>query len=509
MRRTLSKSGRFCAYLRKSRDDRDAYGKPMTQEETLRRHRAWLEELADEHGLTVGEWYEEVVSGETILERPEMQRLLDDLDDGKWDGVLVVEVSRLGRPNTKEQGIICEYLEDAEVFVVTLEGVYDTTVEADMDYIEYGFQKARNDWKAINKTQKRGRIRSAKEGNYPFSRPPHGYDKVRVDGKPTIVPNAVAPFVVMAFEWVASGKSFGEVARELTRLHVPCDGIEWSYGVVGKMIRNEKYKGVSVLNRYKPVKRKRDGRKVRNVANPEKAWVRVKGNWEPLVSEELWESANIAGSRPPAVKKSVKVRNPLAGLLYCPKCGHAMRLVKDDKRVYGNPYRFMHATSAVCTVKSCNHDILMDALASELKSRIADMSVEVGGCDLRERESQEMRLTAMRESLAVVDRSLASLLRRLNHEVISEDEYRVSKAELTAERDDLMESIDALEAEMSRVIDFEVRNVTIHQAIDIMRSKATAEEVNRFLRTFIRRIEYENHGVGHNVHDIRLHIDFI
>lgn len=510
MRRPLPRDGRYCAYLRKSRDDRDANGKPMTQEETLRRHRAWLQELTMDYMIEVKHWYEEVVSGEIIDDRPEMQKLLDDLDEGKWDGVLVIEPSRLGRPNTKEQGIICEYLEDAEVFVVTLEQYYDTTDEADMDYLEYGLQKARSDWKTINKIQKRGRIRSAREGNYLYSVPPIGYDRARINNAPTIVPNEMAEYVVQAFKLVAWGKSFREVAFEFERLGLPSRGFEWTYHSIGNMIRNERYKGVQVLNKYKPVKRKRNGKKIRGVMNPESEWVRIKGNWEPLVSEELWEAANVASRcRKPAKKRGTGIRNPLAGLLYCPKCERAMRMLKDTKKVHGNLFRFMHASSRRCKVKSCSYDKMMDALVTELKSRLVDTSVEVSGVDVRERDVQEKRLDALRENLSVVERSLSKLLHRLNHEMITEEEYVESKASLMAEKEDLSEAIRETEIEMSRIVDFETRNVTIHQAIDLLRSDATAEEANKFLRTFIKRIYYTNDGVGLDVHDIKLKIEFI
>ena len=50
----------------------------------------------------------EVRSGESIAARPEMQRLLNDVEDGRWAGVLVMEVERLARGNTTDQGIVAD-----------------------------------------------------------------------------------------------------------------------------------------------------------------------------------------------------------------------------------------------------------------------------------------------------------------------------------------------------------------------------------------------------------------
>ena len=73
---------RYAIYLRKSRADAEA--EAMGQGETLARHRRTLTELAAARGLDIGETYEESVSGDTIADRPEMQRLLSDVQAGRW-----------------------------------------------------------------------------------------------------------------------------------------------------------------------------------------------------------------------------------------------------------------------------------------------------------------------------------------------------------------------------------------------------------------------------------------
>lgn len=507
MRRDIPVNGRFCGYSRKSRDDYDAFGKPMSREETLRRHRAWLDELADRHGITLDVVYEEVVSGETIEDRPMVQQVLEELADGKWDGVLCVDESRLARGGSKDRGIMCEFLEASGAFVITLDKVFDTTEEDDMETLEHGLARAHDHWKAINKFLKRGCIRSAAEGWYPYSRPPFGYDKIHVGKYPSLEPNAYAKYVVMAFEWIADGESLGEVARRFTRMGVPCEGPEWTFGRIGCMIKNEKYKGWNVFGTVKTVKRwSREERKMvkKRVPVPEKEWRRSKTKYDAIVSEDLWERAN-AQINHPCTRKGLGIRNPFAGMLYCPKCNRAMRMIKDTQN---GRWRISHAVMITCNVKSCYLDQMMDAFIDELKSRIEDYPVEVGGKSKRDR-MKERELDTLRNNLAVVDRSLKSLLNRLNHEIITEDEYRESKVDLTAEREGIAASIDAIEAEMSKAVDIEARNVTIHQAIDLLRSEATPEEANRFLRSFIRRIWYRNEGVAFMEQKIKLDIDFL
>lgn len=76
----------YAKYLRKSRFDRD-YAE-MSVEETLKRHEAILDRLAGERGYRVTKTYYEVVSGESIAARPEIQscwrRSTQDCTPGCW-----------------------------------------------------------------------------------------------------------------------------------------------------------------------------------------------------------------------------------------------------------------------------------------------------------------------------------------------------------------------------------------------------------------------------------------
>ena len=80
-------------YLRKSRKD-DEYS-VASNEDVLARHELLLRDTAKRNKIIVSEIYREVRSGDSISARPMMQQLLSELADGRWDGVLVVEIERL------------------------------------------------------------------------------------------------------------------------------------------------------------------------------------------------------------------------------------------------------------------------------------------------------------------------------------------------------------------------------------------------------------------------------
>lgn len=94
----------YCIYLRKSRKDLEA--EQHGEGETLARHERALLALAKKNNLIISNIYREVVSGETIAARPVMQQLLREVEQNLWDGVLVMEVERLARGDTIDQGVV-------------------------------------------------------------------------------------------------------------------------------------------------------------------------------------------------------------------------------------------------------------------------------------------------------------------------------------------------------------------------------------------------------------------
>ena len=72
-------------YLRKSREEIDE-----RREETLKRHENILFDYCSRNNLNIVKTYREIVSGESIEKRPQMQLLLDDVKNKLYDGVVVV-----------------------------------------------------------------------------------------------------------------------------------------------------------------------------------------------------------------------------------------------------------------------------------------------------------------------------------------------------------------------------------------------------------------------------------
>ena len=170
-----------CIYLRKSRADREAEARG--EGETLARHERILLDLARSRNYNVGAIYREIVSGETISARPVMQQLLREVEAGSWDGVLVVEVERLARGDTIDQGVVSRAFQFSDTKIITPTKTYDPDNEFDEEYFEFGLFMSRREYKTIKRRLNAGRIASVKEGKYCGSKPPYGYERVKLHGE--------------------------------------------------------------------------------------------------------------------------------------------------------------------------------------------------------------------------------------------------------------------------------------------------------------------------------------
>lgn len=169
-------------YLRKSRKDSD-YFKDEPIEKTLLRHEKQLQEWAiNTFGIKIPEnnIFREVVSGDTIEDRPKMQEVLNKIESNDIKAVLCIEIERLARGNTIDQGIIAQAFKYSNTKIITPHKIYDLDNEDDLAYFEDGLYQSRKYLLYTKRILKRGRIRSVQDGKYIGSTAPYGYKKKKL-----------------------------------------------------------------------------------------------------------------------------------------------------------------------------------------------------------------------------------------------------------------------------------------------------------------------------------------
>jgi len=166
-------------YLRKSRSDDPL----LTVEEVLEKHETILDEWAERHlGAKIPEEnkFREVVSGETIEDRPEVKEVLRLVESPKYKAILVVEVQRLSRGDLEDAGRLIKLLRWSNTLVITPQKTYNLQDEYDRDAFERELKRGNEFLEYQKKIMGRGRNLSVSQGNFIGSIAPYGYNKIFV-----------------------------------------------------------------------------------------------------------------------------------------------------------------------------------------------------------------------------------------------------------------------------------------------------------------------------------------
>lgn len=518
----------YLIYLRKSRKDRDLELQTGNFD-TLQRHRDALMALAKQRGYLIAHVYEEVVSGDTIAERPEMQKLLAAVESGEYAGVLVMEVPRLARGNTRDQGTVAETFQYSGTKIITPDKIYDPADEADEEYFEFGLFMSRREYKSINRRLQRGRMASLNEGKFIAGTAPYGYRRVRIPHQKGYTLEQVpeqADVVREIFHLYTVGEpradgtvapvgSYG-IANTLNARGIPSPGgVKWTAASVRDVLKNPTYAGYLRWS-YRPNQKKMvDGSLV--VTSPVNKDMELrKGIHEPIISETTWTAAKSAmsGRSHAPVPGRKQITNPLAGILYCSVCGRSM--VQLPQGSHGAP--MIMCPTPKCPTVGSRRDVtesaLLDALRTWLKSyqvsAKAQENVEGDNAALTVK-SAEKALSRARKGLDGLNQQKSRLFDLLEQGVYTNDVFmersrvlagRIAEAEKQVES--LREHLISLrKAELSRKsIAPRIQNV-----LDVYDTLETPAEKNALLKTVLDHAVYSKTvGGRYRENDLRLYI---
>ena len=352
----------YCLYLRKSRADVEA--EAHGEGETLARHQQVLLALAQSKNLPIGEIYREVVSGETIAGRPVMQKLLYDIENRRWQGVLVMEVERLARGDTMDQGLVAQTFKYAGAKIITPGKVYDPNNEFDEEYFEFGLFMSRREYKTINRRLQNGRLASVKEGKYVGSQAPYGYQRCKLPhekGYTLEILSEEAELVQLIFQLYTIGEQQADgtqrplgaelIARRLNTLQMQSPRKEmWSASTIRDILKNPVYIGKIRWN-WRPIQKKmRNGQLVKERPRSQLGdYLIIDGRHPAIIDNPTWTAAQarMTSHTTPPIGANKKLKNPLAGLIRCGFCGRQM-----IRRPAGKPDK---PASLICPNPNCKN----------------------------------------------------------------------------------------------------------------------------------------------------------
>ena len=504
----------YAIYLRKSRADVEA--EKLGEGETLARHKKILTELAVRKDLYIGEIYQEIVSGETIEARPEIQRLISDCYAGKWAGILVVEVSRLSRGNQGDAQVILDCLNYANrnngVLIITPTKVYDVAHNHDdSEYLEFELFMSRREYKMIKRRMDRGREQAVVEGNYMGSYRPYGYDILKTKTARTLIPNEEeSPVVKNIFKWtVKDNMTPGGIARRLTAMGVPTytGETEWSIASIKTILTNPIYRGKVRWNDRMQVKTMVNGQLVtsRPRSNHTDRYMEFDGKHKKfaLVDEETFKAAaeRFYSDR---TKANLKLYNILAGILVCKNCGKVMHYQRYVHRPTTAP-RFLHPHSQLCKVKSVLESDVLNAVVHSLKLYIEDFAMKVDNLPDVNENTIESEIRALQKEIDKVEKKLSKLFDAWEDGNITDNEFVKRKTVNNDKIEFIKKQIDELEDSIPEKEEYEEKIMYLSDALDsLLDDKLDADIKNEYLKQIISKIEFSRENNEEFILDLYL-----
>lgn len=484
-------SGIVAMYLRKSQKDMEleSYG----EMETLAKHEQLLTELAKKQGLRVAKIYKEIVSGESIDDRPQMQALLNDIYQNKYDGVLVAEVERLARGATLDQGKVANAFKYTNTKIITPIKTYDPNNEYDEEYFEFSLFMSRKEFKTINRRMQQGKMLSVKNGNYLGVHAPLGYDIVKKGRERTLVPNDTAEIVKLIYKWFLEERlSPFQIAKRLTEMGYQTvrGGREWNKNYIWEILRNDLYRGKIRWNYRKVYREYKDDKLVKSIRRTKKGEAMiVDGKHEALISEEDFQRAQeILNIRSTPTNAHNGLKSPLAGIVKCKKCGKSMvRYVHKNART-----RLTHYHSITCKVKSTYFDEAYDSIIAGLENHVKEFEFKMtNDYELQEAQQRVKHLDLLERELAETYRQRKEIFTFFERKLYTEDEFLERKAISNDRIKELEATIEELRRNTTTSVDYSEKIVKFSHVIEALRDdEVSVVDKNNLLKDIIERIDY-------------------
>ncbi|QQR64774.1 recombinase family protein [Candidatus Kaiserbacteria bacterium] len=235
---------RYAIYVRKSTDTEDK------QERSLGDQLADCEELVLRHSLRVVKVIQESMSAKEPDIRPKYREMMNDLQAGKYDGIIAWHPNRLSR-NMREAGEIIDLLDKNIIKDLKFVSYTHTNDASGKMLLGITFVMSKQFSDNLSDSVTRGNRRSIEEGKY-INKAKHGYKKdrngyLRPDGKNFTL-------VTEAFQLRLQGKTIDEIATFLNKngysrqnsISGKSYTAHMQKAMAGKFMRDPVYTGVMV-----------------------------------------------------------------------------------------------------------------------------------------------------------------------------------------------------------------------------------------------------------------------
>ena len=417
----------------------------------------------------------------TNFERPAVQKLLDQIREGKINCIIVKDFTRFGR-NSIEVGYFMEMVFPLYgVRFISINDNFDSdTLHGDTGGINVAFKYLVSEFysRDLSIKYKSAKYVKFRRGEYQSKTCPYGYRK-GTDGR--MEPNVeTAPIVQMSFELARDGYKPNEIVKALFERHIPtpaeykaahgynghdisrCCGI-WPESSVIHILEDERYTGTYIIGKREVTEV--GGHRVR--MKDESQWVKIPEHHQAIISKELFDQAQTQRPRMKSPKKNARAY-PLRCKVFCGCCHHAM------PRTANKNHYFQCRHSKINEAAPCHglaiSEVELEGMLYEILSKQAQVILNVA--DLSNVGMLDVQLAEQAEYDKQINRCLdqkRALYERFILKQITMADYKREKAAVDSELDRLREIHSNLKVQTSQMeMDEKVKSTRTELAQEVV-----------------------------------------
>lgn len=462
----------MAAYCRLSKDD----GENKISESIENQMKLIREYVSKSEDLEIADVYiDDGYSGLYFADRPQFQRMMEDIYKGKIQGVITKDISRLGREHIETSNYIERVFPSLSIrYIAILDGV-DSVFHSNEELAQ--FKTLFNDMYSRDISKKiRGALSAQKKrGQFMSGFAPYGYIRDPEDKHHFLVDEEAAGVVRRIFCMYLEGYSRDGIARTLNEEDIlpPSEykrkvqglkyanarekaGVKgWAYPTINVILKNRVYTGAMIQHKSEKISYK--VRKYQYI--PEEKQYIVEGTHEAIISKDTFEQVRALmkkRSRTPGFLSEVKKVNPYAGFLVCGDCGYNMqRVTCRDGYECGTYHR---KGNTKCSSHFIKKEVLDSIVIYEIE-RQAELALKESDKDellkaadrrreIKKRcEEADQKIERLQKELTGVQKYKKKTYENYVDGILDKEEYLSYKSEYERQDQDIREKIRQTEQE--------------------------------------------------------------
>lgn len=498
----MNEKYKVAAYLRLSQEDgdKDVSDSIVSQKNIIEKK---VEELGEPYFIV--DYY--IDDGYTGLntDRPNFQRMIQDIEKGNINCIITKDLSRLSRNSFEANYYIELYFLERDIrYISVLDHVDTGTKNANNDMIQ--FKTLINDWysKDISRKIKSSVWARKEKGMFMGSIAPYGYKKSKEDKHKLVISNAEARVVKKIYEEYSKGKSILEIIDELQSNHIPSPNnssnhgeirYQWREETIRRILSNKVYLGH--IEYGKRINLSYKSKKVKYI--PPEEWKIAYHRHEPIITQELFDKVQKQRNTNKTIKRK-KHEWCLNGLVKCKECEAKMSLkveyqrdnsneIKSKKIYCLNGLKRYRGKNCIKGSKGLDEEILNQVIRRNLKETLEILDKErIKDLVLKQQKENEVKdnKELFGKELAKVEHDMKMLYLDYQEGLLDKEDYKNYYKERRDERNRIRNEFEILQKEENN------------------RAHITEQEVSKLVKDIFSMKQLNKYFISEIVGDIKI-----